>query len=98
MRIHIQRHRNLTMPQNFLYNFGMHFHRKKNSRRAMSQIMKAHMRQTDTDEKPPECFSERTGTVVKALTVGKQQPFINPRFTNLMPLLFLLRTMPSKNI
>ena len=57
MRVHIKRHCNLAMSQNLLYYFGMHFHRKKNSRRTMSQVMKAHSGQTNTYQKPPERFS-----------------------------------------
>jgi hypothetical protein len=35
MGIYIQRHRDLTMPQNFLHDFGMNVHCKENSSRAM---------------------------------------------------------------
>jgi hypothetical protein len=44
MRVHIQCHRDLAMPQNLLHYFGMNFHGKKNSCRTVSKIVEAHVR------------------------------------------------------
>jgi len=68
----------------------MNVHSKKNSCRAVSEIVEAHVRQADAYQKSPENFPQGARAKVAALGVGKHQIFIDPGATNLAPLLFLL--------
>src|SRR6266566_3382384 len=98
VRIHIQCHRDLTMPENFLHYFGVHFHSEKDSCCAVSKVVEAHVRQANTYEKPPENFPQGARAIVVAQGVGKHQIFINPSTTNFAPLLFLLCFVAYENI
>ena len=51
--------------------------------------MEAHVRQTNTYQKPPEDFAQGARAIEVALSVGKHQIFLNPGTTDLTSILLL---------
>ena len=64
----------------------------------MPEIMKAHMGQTNTHQKPPERFHQGTWAIEITCRISKHQIFVSPVDTNGVPLFLLLFLVLYQNV
>ena len=65
MRIRVHRHTDVTVPQDFLYHFGMRSPAEQDGRRAVPQVVKAYVWQASFFQDAVQCAAQgRQGEVV----------------------------------
>src|SRR5258708_16084947 len=89
MSIDIRRHRDITMPHDFLHHLQRYPHTHQQRHRAMPQVMKTHMRKTCLSQRLIEQLQEVHRTHIPSMPIREHQVTIMPGITSLYSCLLL---------